>query len=282
MKLPGYHENPNVLHVNTQPCRAYYIPCSSAERAFEGDRDHSERMLALSGVWQFKYYESPYDIPQRAVSPNFDRSDFGRIPVPSVWQMHGHDKHQYTNIKYPFPFDPPFVPDQNPCGLYVRGFHMPRPDGQRHYINFEGVDSCFYLYINGKFVGYSQVSHSTSEFDITDFLLPGANEVAVLVLKWCDGSYLEDQDKFRQSGIFRDVYILSRPEQHVWDVTVATALESGRGIITASLTFRDNAPVDVRGTLYDAQGNELSSTSAQEGRLTFTVENPSLWSAESP
>ena len=141
---------------------------------------------------------------------------FDTIPVPSCWQNYGYDTHQYTNIKYPFPFDPPYVPHDNPCGVYVRTFNCDMSE-EKYYLNFEGVDSCFYVWINDEFVGYSQVSHCTSEFDITDKLKKGENTIYVLVLKWCDGSYLEDQDEFRMSGIFRDVYILARPEKHVRD-----------------------------------------------------------------
>lgn len=141
--------------------------------------------------------------------------------MPSVWQNHGHDRHQYTNVSYPFPYDPPYVPLENPCGAYVRDFDLDAVEG-KYFLNFEGVDSCFYLWLNGQFVGYSQVSHSTSEFDATPYLRAGKNTVAVLVLKWCDGSYFEDQDKLRMSGIFRDVYLLRRPE------TTSGTLPSGR------------------------------------------------------
>jgi beta-galactosidase len=148
---------------------------------------------------------------------------FTTTPVPSVWQNHGFDRHQYTNVDYPFPLDPPYVPQDNPCGVYVHDFIYARnSEAPRAYLNFEGVDSCFYVWLNGRFVGYSQVSHSTSEFDVTDLLEIGENTLAVLVLKWCDGSYLEDQDKFRMSGIFRDVYLLQRPEHAIRDYATTT------------------------------------------------------------
>ena len=128
--------------------------------------------------------------------------------------MAGYDAHQYTNIKYPFPFDPPFVPQDIPCGAYVYDFeYQTDQQAPRAYLNFEGVDSCFYVWLNGTCIGYSQVSHATSEFDVTQALVEGTNTLAVLVLKWCDGSYLEDQDKLRMSGIFRDVYILKRTDK---------------------------------------------------------------------
>ena len=153
-------------------------------------------------------------------------SGFDDIPVPSVWQMHGYDYHQYTNVRYPFAFDPPYVPKDNPCGAYVTDFDYDQnEDAPLAHLNFEGVDSCFYVWLNGRYVGYSQVSHSTSEFDITDFIRNGSNRLCVLVLKWCDGSYLEDQDKFRMSGIFRDVYILKRPTGSVFDYFIRTSCD---------------------------------------------------------
>ena len=125
--------------------------------------------------------------------------------------MNGYDHHQYTNFRYPFPVDPPYVPWDNPCGAYVTRFPWAEdPLAPRTFLNFEGVDSCFYVWLNGSYVGYGQVSHATNEFEVTEFLREGENTLAVLVLKWCDGSYLEDQDRFRMSGIFRDVFLLRR------------------------------------------------------------------------
>ena len=281
MKLQGYHQDPHVLHAGTEENRSYYIPCLSAEAAFSRNREKSEALHMLSGMWDFAYFDSAYDVPDGIVSPNFDRSGFAQIPVPSVWQVHGYDKHQYTNIKYPFPYDPPYVPDMNPCGVYTRYFDIGDPAGKRHYVNFEGVDSCFYLYINSKLVGYSQVSHSTSEFDVTDFLIKGQNMIAVVVLKWCDGSYLEDQDKFRQSGIFRDVYILSRPDEHIRDYFVKTPINGEKAKIKAEFSFR-NKPVEIIGTLFDATGKEIAKQTADGSTLEFELDEPRLWNAEHP
>ena len=133
---------------------------------------------------------------------------------------HGYDNHQYTNVNYPFPFDPPYVTIENPCGLYHRVFNVEINPAKRYLLNFEGVDSCLFFYVNQQFVGYSQISHCTSEFDITDFLQQGENYLHVLVLKWCDGSYLEDQDKFRMSGIFRDVYLLAREKKFTYKISL--------------------------------------------------------------
>mgnify|MGYP003297807722 CR=1 FL=1 len=137
-----------------------------------------------------------------------------KIWVPSNWQLLGYDKAQYTNVAYPIPYNPPFVPDENPCGVYSK-FYDYSNDGLRKILCFEGADSCIYLFVNESFVGYSEVSHHTSEFDITDFLNCGKNKITVVVLKWCFGTYLEDQDKFRFTGIFRDVYIFTRKKDYI-------------------------------------------------------------------
>lgn len=226
MIIPHHYENLHILHENTMPDRNYYIPAGKAYSTSLDARDHSDRVQFLNGTWKFRYYDSIYNLQDEFYSEGYDVSGFDDIPVPSVWQMHGYDYHQYTNVRYPFAFDPPYVPKDNPCGAYVTDFiYDQNEDAPLAYLNFEGVDSCFYVWLNGIYVGYSQVSHSTSEFDITEFIRNGSNRLCVLVLKWCDGSYLEDQDKFRMSGIFRDVYILKRPAGSVFDYFIRTSCD---------------------------------------------------------
>lgn len=226
MTIPHYYENLHILHENTMPDRNYYIPAEKAYSTPLDARDHSNRVQFLNGTWKFRYYDSIYKLQDEFYSEGYDVSGFDDIPVPSVWQMHGYDYHQYTNVRYPFAFDPPYVPKDNPCGAYVTDFiYDQNEDAPLAHLNFEGVDSCFYVWLNGRYVGYSQVSHSTSEFDITEFIRNGSNRLCVLVLKWCDGSYLEDQDKFRMSGIFRDVYILKRSEGAVYDYFIKTSCD---------------------------------------------------------
>ena len=218
MIVPRYYENLTALHDNTMPARAYYIPASVRMEDLVEHREHSDRFQLLNGQWNFKYYESIYDVIEPFYEKGHDLSGFDSISVPGVWQMEGYDTHQYTNIRYPFPFDPPYVPQDIPCGTYVHRFNYQKVENApKAFLTFEGVDSCFYVWLNGVYVGYSQVSHVTSEFDVTSLLQEGENTLAVLNLKWCDGSYLEDQDKFRMSGIFRDVYLLKRPEKAVKD-----------------------------------------------------------------
>lgn len=226
MIIPHHYENLHILHENTMSERNYYIPAEKAYCTPLDARDHSDRVQFLNGTWKFRYYDSIYKLQDEFYSEGYDVSGFDDILVPSVWQMHGYDYHQYTNVRYPFAFDPPYVPKDNPCSAYVTDFDYDQnEDAPLAHLNFEGVDSCFYVWLNGRYVGYSQVSHSTSEFDITEFIRNGSNRLCVLVLKWCDGSYLEDQDKFRMSGIFRDVYILKRPAGSVFDYFIRTSCD---------------------------------------------------------
>lgn len=285
MKLPRYYEDPNVLHVGTMPNRAYYIPFHTREAAETENRLLSERFFLLSGEWLFRFYPNRYEVPEEIVLPDFAVSEYERIPVPSCWQMLGYDHNQYTNVRYPYPFDPPYVPEQNPCGLYLTDFYWKGKNaGERCYLNFEGVDSCFYVWINGAFVGYSQVSHSTSEFDISEQIVSGRNRLTVLVLKWCDGSYLEDQDKLRMSGIFRDVYILVRPQDHIRDFTVRTPVGKDYRTARVELILDDwiGTPKPVTCALYGPDGKKLSDQTIETGKAVFALENALLWNAEQP
>ena len=215
-------ENLSALHEGTEPNRSYFIPLAPGQRA-DLPREESERFLLLSGVWSMKLYPRISAVPEDFPQPGFDDGGYPPMPVPSCWQMQGLDSHQYVNIRYPIPFDPPHVPTENPCGAYRTVFSLTREQlSGRVYLNFEGVDSFFYVWMNGTRVGYSQVSHSTSEFDVTELVHEGENTLAVLVLKWSAATYLEDQDKLRMSGIFRDVYLLLRPACHIRDFTVRT------------------------------------------------------------
>ena len=284
MKLPRYYEDPATLHVGTEPNRAYYIPYGQEETARSGVRAFSDRFTLLSGTWRFQHYPNRFEIPESFPEEAFDASAFDSVPVPSCWQMLGYDRNQYTNDCYPFPFDPPYVPEENPCGAYVTDFPLSEEQAARkNYLNFEGVDSCFYVWVNGQFAGYSQVSHSTSEFDISGLVKAGENRLAVLVLKWCDGSYLEDQDKLRMSGIFRDVYLLTRPESHIRDFTVRTPVEEGcrKARIEVSAEWA-GTPGEIRCTLYAPDGRRLAEQKVGEGKAVFPLENPVLWNAEQP
>ncbi|MDR0405450.1 MAG: beta-galactosidase, partial [Clostridiales bacterium] len=270
-----YHENIDVLQVNAAPRRSYYIPCANEREALTLERENSSRFLTLNGEWRFRYYENIGKIDAGFEKPGFDSSGFATVPVPSVWQTHGYDRHQYVNIHYPFPCDPPRIPYENPCGVYLRDFTLTDCEDLT-YLNFEGVDSCYYVWINGDFVGYSQVSHVTGEFDVTPYVRRGGNTIAVLVFKWCDGSYLEAQDKFRMSGIFRDVYLLRRPKGHIADYTVKTTLTGGDK--AAADVFAD---CDFDYTLLH-RGEVIATGASAGGRASVEIPEPRLWSAEQP
>lgn len=282
MIVPRYYENLNVLHENTMPARAYYIPASKRMDNLVEHREESDRMQLLNGTWKFQYFTSIYNIQDSFFEKNYDTENFDEIQVPSVWQMAGYDTHQYTNIRYPFPFDPPYVPQDIPCGAYVHTFEYSRDEkAPKSFLNFEGVDSCFYVWINGSYIGYSQVSHMTSEFDVTDVLQDGTNTVAVLVMKWCDGSYLEDQDKFRMSGIFRDVYILKRPKQAISDYHIKTRIEDMLAKVEIEMKFY--SPLNVKISIEDRNGAVVALGSiAEEGTAVLEIASPELWNTENP
>ena len=282
MIVPRYYEDLSVLHENTMPARAYFIPASKRMDNLVEHREESDRMQLLNGTWKFQYFNSIYDVQEPFFEKDYDTENFDEIQVPSVWQMAGYDTHQYTNIRYPFPFDPPYVPQDIPCGTYAHTFVYHKDENApKAFLNFEGVDSCFYVWINGSYVGYSQVSHMTSEFDITDLLLDGENSIAVLVMKWCDGSYLEDQDKFRMSGIFRDVYILKRPKQAISDYHIKTRIEDMLAKVEIEMKFY--SPLNVKISIEDRNGAVVALGSiAEEGTAVLEIASPELWNTENP
>ena len=245
------YERLDKISENREAPRAYYIPYDSLEKALKGVREESKFYYLLNGKWNFRYFDSDYDVPDKI-------EKWDTIPVPSCWQMYGYDQIGYTNVNYPFPVDPPYVPDINPCGIYNTSFQIDSTwKNRKTYIVFEGVSSCIYLYINGEYVGYSQGSHLQAEFEISKYLKIGKNQLTAKVLKWCSGSYLEDQDFFRFNGIFRDVYLLSREENHIKDVKVTANCKN----ISVSCSNYE---------IYDAE-NRIAD-----------LNNPILWNAENP
>ena len=279
MKQPAFLEDPKISRIGLEENRAYYIPYGSEADALAGVRSRSPRFRLLNGTWAFGYYPSALSLPDFN-APDFDPNTLGTIEIPSVWQTRGFDFQQYTNVNYPIPYDPPYVPAMNPCGLYVRDFDFAPVAGQRYYLVFEGVDSCACVYINGEFVSYSEVSHSTAEVDITKYLKAGANRFAVVVYKWCFGTYMEDQDKFRQSGIFRDLYVLERPEAHLRDFFVHTHFAPDYSSATVTLDAEFEGGASGTAKLLAPCGQTLGEGPI-EG-FCCKVENPKLWSAECP
>lgn len=273
--FPVYHESLDDLHVGCEKPRSYFIPFSDRASALSFDREKSDLFFNLSGEWNFRFYESFRDVGEAFLDRDFNDT----LKVPSCWQLSfgkGYDAPLYSNLRYPFPLDPPYVPDEIPCGHYNRTFNLPSSFDEKVYIDFEGVSSCFYLFINKRFAGYSQVSHCTSEFDVTDLVRPGANRIDVLVLKWCDGSYLEDQDFFRLSGIFREVYLLGRKKDHLvdffFDYTVSDDLRS------VDIALRTSGGDGCVFTLIDPYG--VTVHRGRDG--SFSINRPVLWNAEQP
>ncbi len=286
IQIDKYFENPEILHIGCEEPRAYFIPFESEEKATQR-REASGYFMSLCGQWDFRFYKNIAEINDNFFEADFNTEDFDKIPVPMNWQMlldRNYDKPNYTNVNYPYVKDPPFVPDDNPCGAYVRDFMVTEQMAQNELmLNFEGVDSCFYLWINGQFVGYSQVSHNTSEFNITKYVSAGMNRIALLVFKWCDGSYLEDQDMWRMSGIFREVYILSRNKDgYVRDIETKSVFNKKNTkcdlhinistIGSVSAKYKLVAPDEM--TVFEG---EFSNNSAK-----IKIDNPLLWSAEVP
>lgn len=257
MKVPPYYENAQILHVNTVKPHCIY---------------KTNATLLSSDNWYFRYYKDVDEVEGGFINPAFDKTIFDKIKVPSCWQMTGYDQKMYDNVAYPIPFDPPYVPSDNPAGAYIRDFELNKKPNKRYYLSFEGVDSCYFVYLNGKAIGYSQVSHAISEFEITKEVKDGENRLAVLVLKWSDGTYLEDQDKFRTSGIFRDVYLEERPENHILDYKL------NADYLSKTLSFEVTETIGAVETQIEING--LKAKANPKATLTFDEILP--WSAEEP
>ena len=297
-------EDPSILHRNRLPSHATLIPFASLDTALSGEPGLSPFVRLLNGTWQFLLVPGPYAVPSGFASADFATDGWSTTPVPGNWQMDpanwGIDKPHYTNVNYPHPVDPPFVPTDNPTGLYRRVFTVPAGwTGKRVHLHFDGVNSGFLVWVNGKQVGYSQGAHLPSEFDITDFLVAGDNLLAVQVFKWCDGSYLEDQDFWRLSGIFRDVTLLARSATHVQDVEVRSTLNDAfdSAELTIRVQVRNASGVAAAGGQLEAVVQSSAGVVIASGSLavppvapganatatlTVTVAKPALWTAEDP
>lgn len=245
------YENPQKTSENRLPPRCYYIPGGVSEYHL------------LNSLWRFRYFARDIDVPEEI-------ADWDTIPVPSCWQTEGYENPNYTNINYPYPCDPPYIPDDNPCGVYEREFDLEQLWGKVYFI-LEGVSSCASVWVNGSYVGFTQGSHLQAEFDVTPWVREGINTLRVQVLKWCCGSYLEDQDAFRMNGIFRDCYLLQRPADHIRDIQIST---QGNRVLVHT-----DKPCDL--ALSDRDGCLLASAeNCAEAELP--VETPVLWNAEQP
>ena len=284
-----YYRDLATLHVGCEAPRAYFIPYESLAAAETGSRAHSDYFLSLCGEWDFRFFENP-EIPRGMTLDELHSRPADKMPVPACWENlvgRGYDVPNYTNITYPFPVEPPKVPEKTPTALYTRTVSIPADflAKKEIFMNFEGVASCFYLFVNGVFAAYSEVSHCTSEVNVTDLVHAGENRIDVLVIKFCTGSYLEDQDMFRAGGIFREVYLLARDKKRIEDISVTCELtpKFTKATFTARLTgtLQKNAAI----RLLDADGNDTGAVCAMDyinGTVHCTLQKPKLWSSEVP
>lgn len=256
--------------INSMPLRSFYIPFSDYESAKTGKREESSRYISLCGDWEFKSYKDVNNLEEEELlNGKFDKT----MPVPGCVQVHGEDYMQYVNVFFPFPFDPPYIMKENPVFCYRKTVDIDKKDDDDFYLVFEGVSSCYYLYCNGKFVGYSQVSHRMSEWKLTDYLQDGKNEIVVAVVKWCASSYLEDQDFWRISGIFREVYMLKRPLRCLLDYRITTGIRGKDGYITFENLRGADCEVCIEG----------EEKVCPEGKsVDFEIKDAKFWNAEEP
>ena len=297
-------ENPGVTGIGKLEGHATFIPYDNEKEALKGDRFASKNLQLLNGDWKFHWCEKPADRPRDFYREDFDDSPWETLPVPSNWQLHGYGIPIYLNHPYPFEKNPPFIQKHfNPVGSYRHYFSVPEEwRGRKIFIHFDGVESAFYLWINGKKAGYSQGSRTPAEFDITPYLKPGKNLLAAEVYRWSDGSYLECQDFWRLSGIFRNVYLFSTPKTHIRDFEVVTDLDAGYQdallTVTVKIANEDTLPAvnnTVEMSLLDADGKVVQErvldseksiylSPGEESILTLSAKvlKPAKWSAEQP
>ena len=290
----------DILQVNRLKSKAYFIPFENIENALTFKNEKSKYFKLLNGAWKFCYLNSPQESPEYFFDPNFDDSRWDDIEVPSNWQMKGYGKPQYTNLIYPFPMNPPMVPSNNPTGIYRREFFIEDLwEDNEIILRFEGVDSAFDVWVNGKKTGYSTGSRLPAEFDISSFVIKGQNQLTVRVYQWCCGSYLEDQDMWWLSGIFRDVCIIGRPKTHIYDYFVKTDFDESyeNGKLKNEVVFENSYGHDKRNMsaeciLMDDSFNEICKDTVEDLNLPamsncslnfeMDIERPKKWTAETP
>ena len=284
-----YYKELETIHVGCEKPRAYFIPYESRENALGHNRAHSEYFYSLCGEWDFRFFTSP-EIPRGMTLDELHGIKADKIPVPASWENfvgRGYDVPNYTNIIYPFPIDPPNVPDENPTALYTRDFYLDKSylKGKEIFLNFEGVSSCFYVFVNGEFCAYSEVSHCTSEINVTKLLHAGENRIDVVVIKFSTASYLEDQDMFRAGGIFREVYLLARDKKRITDIFVKCDMSKNLKKATFTAEIEGEMQNNISFALLDNNGNDAGAIIAADiinKTVKFTLKNPKLWSSETP
>ena len=292
-----WEKNPECFRINKAKPHSDIIPFPTVEDALSWNKEARD-ITDLNGTWKFRFFENPDQCDEaypQGLECLMDTHNWGHIQVPANWQMQGYDYPQYVNVKYPWEMTEDIMPPEiprvyNPVGIYSRTFTADKADGGRLFLRFEGIESCGEVYVNGSFVGYSEGSFTPAEYDITEFVKAGENQLVVKVLRWCDGSWLEDQDFWRLSGIFRDVYLYSLPEVYVSDWRVDALLDEDYqdGLLTVEAEVEGNTDgCLVQMELYSSKGRQIGETEAEnvtDGKAVFHVEvdTPWQWSAEAP
>ncbi len=299
LNIDGFNEwqnQPEVTSINRLPSRATFMPFDSLDTAKKAVKEESERYFDLCGKWKFKLYDSYREKSLSFYETDFDSSDWNDINVPSSWQCEGYDFPIYSNVQYPWerwqePDMPEAPTEYNPVGCYIKKFNLPKEKiKKRMILCFEGVESAFYLYVNGVRCAYSEGTFRRSEFDISEHLTEGENNISVEVYRWCTGSWLEDQDFFRLSGIFREVYLYGTNEQYIKDFTLKALPETKsykQGEITLDLLLGSDSYAEAEMTVFDDDGiivatDTVTSESGESIHLNATLPFIKLWSAESP
>ena len=283
-------ENHQIDGINRMPARAHFLTFPSKEKALLNNNRYTHAFKNLNGVWKFMFLDAPEYSPEGFFNSDFDVTSMDDITVPGNWQLQGYGKMHYSDLWYNFPINPPYVPTENPTGIYKRTFFVDESyRDKKIIIRFCGVDSAYHLWINGKEVGYSKVARNESEFDITDIIRVGEeNDVTVRVYQWSDGTYLEDQDMWWESGIFRDVELIGVPKNGINDYKVVADLDDKykNGLFKVETYLRTTEEVSVNFELVDKDENVIlnQTVSAKDGKaiLNATIENVKHWTAETP
>ncbi len=284
MEIKRYFEDYNTTQIGALPPRSYFVPFANFEDAVSGTaREYSERFESISKNWALFHYESISDVPENILSPGFPLNGKNTIPVPSCLELKGYGNPQYLKDRFPIPINPPFTPSLNPVSVYLTDYEYSVDNTNKKHIVFDGVGSCFYLYVNGIFVGYSQGPNTPAEFDITPHLISGKNRLAVICFKYCVGTYLDCQDNWRFSGIFRDVYVLDRPSGCITDIDIKTEISLDLRTATVSAKAECLLPLEVEVSLLNPRGEEIQTSNLDQNcQVCFEVSFPMLWSAETP
>ena len=293
---PEWNNNPQIVSLNMNKHHNDFVSYEIKSQAMEGIKENSSRYISLNGKWKFNFCKNIKSIPEDFYKTNYNNNSWDEIDVPSNWQIKGYGIPQYTNLIYPWTgredIKPPFAPVEiNEAGCYVKLFHISKDQlNKKILINFQGVESCFYLYVNGEIVGFSKDSFSPSEFDITEYLVEGENKVAVKVYRWCDASWLEDQDFWRLSGIFRDVYLEIKNHTHIVDYRIDSNLTDDYkdGTFSSKIKVVGEGNQKVKLELYDEENiiysdeKELNVDGESDVHFQTIIDKPRKWSAEQP